>query len=57
MLDATDAARLELGVGRRDVTAAKGDTEVKRWVGTRMLRVEDAPLLKGRGGFVDDLPV
>ena len=39
------------------MTSAKGDTEGKRWVGARMLRVEDGPLLKGRGGFVDDLPV
>ena len=27
------------------------------YVGQRMLRVEDPPLLRGRGTFIDDLPV
>lgn len=29
----------------------------KPYVGQRILRVEDAPLLRGRGQFIDDLPV
>lgn len=29
----------------------------KGYVGQRVLRVEDPPLLRGRGQFIDDLPV
>lgn len=32
-------------------------TEAKKFVGQRILRIEDPPLLKGQGRFVDDLPV
>ena len=39
------------------MTSAQAQSADKLWVGKRMLRVEDGPLLKGRGGFVDDLPV
>ncbi len=39
------------------MTSEQEPSADKRWVGERMLRVEDGPLLKGRGGFVDDLPV
>ena len=57
MMDLGDARRLEIGVGRHGVASEHTESEDKTWVGARMPRVEDGPLLKGRGGYVDDLPV
>ena len=40
-----------------EVAEGPGTGTADRWVGTSMLRIEDPPLLKGRGQFVDDFPV
>src|SRR3990172_9071205 len=37
--------------------AQAGSTSRRRHVGQRMLRVENPPLLKGQGQFIDDLPI
>jgi 2-furoyl-CoA dehydrogenase large subunit len=41
---------------RPDTSSASGPTRTT-YVGQRVLRVENPPLLRGRGQFVDDLPV
>jgi 2-furoyl-CoA dehydrogenase large subunit len=37
--------------------AASPASPRKLWVGQRVLRVEDPPLLRGRGAYIDDIPV
>lgn len=39
------------------VTSVTSNRRDKNFVGQRILRVEDPPLLKGQGRFMDDLPV
>src|SRR5260370_23021440 len=44
----------EMSLERSSATTAKARVP---YVGQRVLRVENPPLLKGRGQFIDDLPV